>query len=120
MRRDLGPDAGLHAETGDGDDGGLEAADAGRGQAGGVVWVSEEGAVVGVEDVDGEVWVGVGELVVQLCLERAVDGVPDIFIANVGNGCSTVEGKHTVFENPGDNVVYADGTTADTPPFPDC
>jgi hypothetical protein len=45
---------------------------------------------------------------------------PDIFVANVGNGCSTVGGKHTVFENPGDVVVYDDGVTADTPPFPDC
>ncbi|KAB8067225.1 hypothetical protein BDV29DRAFT_200510 [Aspergillus leporis] len=45
---------------------------------------------------------------------------PDLFVANVGNGCSTVEGKHTVFARPGKQVIYADGVTASTPPFPNC
>lgn len=45
---------------------------------------------------------------------------PEIFVANVGNGCSTVEGKQTVFANPGDDVIYAQGNTKDSPPFPDC
>ncbi|RHZ63230.1 uncharacterized protein CDV56_107179 [Aspergillus thermomutatus] len=33
---------------------------------------------------------------------------PDLFVANVGNGCSTVEGRETVFANPGDQVIYGD------------
>ncbi|KAB8228256.1 hypothetical protein ETB97_001939 [Aspergillus alliaceus] len=45
---------------------------------------------------------------------------PDMFVANVGNGCSTVEGKHTVFANPGKQVTYAGGVDASAPPFPKC
>ncbi|KAE8148619.1 hypothetical protein BDV25DRAFT_157963 [Aspergillus avenaceus] len=45
---------------------------------------------------------------------------PGLFLANVGNGCSTVEGKHTVFTHPGNQVFYADGIDASTPPFPNC
>lgn len=45
---------------------------------------------------------------------------PDMFVANVANGCQTVEGKQTVFAQPGDNVVYGQGVGPDSPPFPDC
>lgn len=45
---------------------------------------------------------------------------PDMFVANVDNGCQTVEGKHTVFAHPGDHVVYGQGIGPDTPPFPNC
>ena len=48
------------------------------------------------------------------------DSLPDLFVANVGNGCSTVEGKQTVFANPGKEVVYGQGVGPDTPPFPKC
>src|SRR4051794_41855807 len=30
---------------------------------------------------------------------------PDIFQANLGNGCTTVEGKEGIFPNPGPDVV---------------
>lgn len=50
----------------------------------------------------------------------SLSSLPDMFAANVGNGCKTVEGKHTVFENPGDDVVYGQGLGPDSPPFPDC
>ncbi|KAL1964506.1 hypothetical protein VTN77DRAFT_6932 [Rasamsonia byssochlamydoides] len=45
---------------------------------------------------------------------------PEIFVANVGNGCSTVEDRQTVFANPGKQVVYGQGVTSSTPPFPQC
>lgn len=48
------------------------------------------------------------------------DSLPDLFVANVGNGCSTVEGKHTVFADPGDDVVYDQGLGPDSPVFPKC
>ena len=48
------------------------------------------------------------------------NSLPDIFTANIGNGCSTVENKHTVFENPGSSVRYADGVTSSAPTFPIC
>ncbi|XHG06336.1 hypothetical protein AWENTII_009541 [Aspergillus wentii] len=45
---------------------------------------------------------------------------PDMFVANVDNGCSTVEEKQTVFANPGNQVIYGDGVTASSATFPDC
>lgn len=45
---------------------------------------------------------------------------PDMFVANVGNGCQTVGGKQTVFAHPGDHVAYGQGITPNTPPFPHC
>ncbi|KAL1956536.1 hypothetical protein VTO42DRAFT_7100 [Malbranchea cinnamomea] len=47
------------------------------------------------------------------------NNLPDLFVANVGNGCKTVENKHTVFPNPGDNVIW-DGVPPDAEPFPVC
>ncbi|KFY06801.1 hypothetical protein V492_07722 [Pseudogymnoascus sp. VKM F-4246] len=44
---------------------------------------------------------------------------PNIFVANVNNGCATVEGQHTVFANPGDEVIY-DGVSSSDPAFPIC
>jgi hypothetical protein len=45
---------------------------------------------------------------------------PDLFIANINKGCATVEGQQTVFPNPGKNVIYGTGITADMPAFPRC
>ncbi|PLB53804.1 endoglucanase [Aspergillus steynii IBT 23096] len=45
--------------------------------------------------------------------------LPEIFVANVGNGCATVEKKHTVFKEPGENVGY-NGVQKSDPPFPLC
>ncbi|KAL1990465.1 hypothetical protein VTN49DRAFT_6304 [Thermomyces lanuginosus] len=45
---------------------------------------------------------------------------PPIFVANVGNGCSTVEQAETVFPNPGDQVEYGGSVSPDAPPFPQC
>ncbi|KAL4891403.1 hypothetical protein BDV59DRAFT_203580 [Aspergillus ambiguus] len=45
---------------------------------------------------------------------------PDLFVANVNNGCATVEGKQTVFANPGDEVIYGAGLSGSSPAFPTC
>lgn len=45
---------------------------------------------------------------------------PDMSVANVGNGCSTVEGQQTVFANPGAQVIYGAGLSSSSPPFPGC
>lgn len=45
---------------------------------------------------------------------------PDLFVANVGNGCSTVEGRETVFANPGNQVIYGGTVTPSSPAFPIC
>lgn len=50
----------------------------------------------------------------------AFDELPDLFVANVGNGCSTIEGEETVFENPGPNVIYGGDVTEDSPVSPEC
>lgn len=44
---------------------------------------------------------------------------PDMFVANVNNGCKTAEGKQTIFKNPGKQVIY-DGVSKSDPPFPNC
>ncbi|KAK2816023.1 hypothetical protein FQN49_008058 [Arthroderma sp. PD_2] len=46
--------------------------------------------------------------------------LPDMFVANVGNGCTTVEGEDIVFEDPGSEVQYADGITAQSQVSPKC
>ncbi|KAF3480383.1 uncharacterized protein GIQ15_05730 [Arthroderma uncinatum] len=48
------------------------------------------------------------------------NALPDMFVANVGNGCSTIEGKEIVFKNPGEKVQYGDGVTAQTEISPKC
>ncbi|OGM49722.1 endoglucanase [Aspergillus bombycis] len=48
------------------------------------------------------------------------DQLPEIFTANIGNGCSTVEGKETVFAHPGDSVGYAGKVSPGDAPFPKC
>lgn len=48
------------------------------------------------------------------------DQLPEIFTANVGNGCRTVEGKETVFAHPGDSVGYAGKVSPGDAPFPKC
>ncbi|KAI9658203.1 MAG: hypothetical protein M1829_006807 [Trizodia sp. TS-e1964] len=47
----------------------------------------------------------------------SLDDLPDLFVANVGNGCSTTEGTDVVFPNPGkvvDNVSKAPGPPVGT------
>ncbi|EER27906.1 hypothetical protein D8B26_005977 [Coccidioides posadasii str. Silveira] len=48
------------------------------------------------------------------------DTLPDMYVANVNRGCSTVEGRETVFNNPGVDVVYGGKVTPGSPPFPNC
>jgi hypothetical protein len=45
---------------------------------------------------------------------------PDMFVANVGSNCSTVEIQQIVFANPGAQVIYGAGVASSSPPFPDC
>lgn len=45
---------------------------------------------------------------------------PEIFVANVGTGCKTVEKQETVFAQPGKQVIYGDGVSASSPPAPSC
>ncbi|KAL5360820.1 hypothetical protein BJX96DRAFT_150918 [Aspergillus floccosus] len=45
---------------------------------------------------------------------------PDLFVANVNNGCATVEGKQTVFAKPGKQVIYGAGLSPSSPVFPIC
>ncbi|KAL1957761.1 hypothetical protein VTO42DRAFT_5605 [Malbranchea cinnamomea] len=49
-----------------------------------------------------------------------ISSLPDMWIANVGNGCKTVEGRETVFANPGEDVEYGGSVTPSSPPFPNC
>ncbi|KAI9163609.1 hypothetical protein HJFPF1_05227 [Paramyrothecium foliicola] len=42
----------------------------------------------------------------------SLDSLPDILVANVGNGCSTTEGTDIQFPNPGSDVVQLNGATA--------
>ncbi|RMD44983.1 hypothetical protein DV735_g104, partial [Chaetothyriales sp. CBS 134920] len=37
--------------------------------------------------------------------ESALDDLPDMFVCNVGNGCTTIERSEVVFPDPGDDVV---------------
>ena len=51
--------------------------------------------------------------------KRALSG-PDIFRANIGNGCSTTEGKDVVFPNPGTVIEYGGNPSARAPPTGNC
>ncbi|EEQ83434.1 DNA-directed RNA polymerase [Blastomyces dermatitidis ER-3] len=46
--------------------------------------------------------------------------LPNMFVANVGNGCRTTERKETVFVNPGSNVVYGGNVSPANPAYPVC
>ncbi|KAE8372468.1 hypothetical protein BDV26DRAFT_301892 [Aspergillus bertholletiae] len=50
----------------------------------------------------------------------AFDQLPEIFEANIGNGCQTVEGKETVFAHPGSSVGYGGNVSPGAAPFPKC
>ena len=73
MAQDLGPDALLGAQARNGTQAGGDAADVDASQA---FRVAEERAVLAADDEDGQVRVGVGELVLELVGQRPVDGVP--------------------------------------------
>lgn len=40
----------------------------------------------------------------------ALDDLPDMFVANIGNGCETAENQDFVFPNPGKSVVETPGS----------
>lgn len=40
------------------------------------------------------------------------DSLPDMFVANVGNGCGTVDSTDLLFPNPGSDVVSLNGATS--------
>ncbi|TGO08449.1 hypothetical protein BTUL_0209g00150 [Botrytis tulipae] len=44
--------------------------------------------------------------------QAAFSALPDMFTANIGNGCGTADSKDVVFPNPGDSVEYDGGSTA--------
>ncbi|KAF5874371.1 putative chitin- domain 3 protein [Botrytis fragariae] len=44
--------------------------------------------------------------------QAAFSALPDMFTANIGNGCSTADSKDVAFPNPGDSVEYDGGSTA--------
>jgi hypothetical protein len=45
---------------------------------------------------------------------------PEIFVANVNNGCSTEELQETVFPKPGKQVQYGGNLTRFSPPIQNC
>lgn len=45
---------------------------------------------------------------------------PDMFVANVNNGCLTVELQETVFAKPGKQVIYGGNVTSSSPVVPNC
>ena len=42
--------------------------------------------------------------------QDSMDSLPDMFVCNIGNGCTTIEEEDVQFPNPGSNVIY--GTDA--------
>ncbi|KAK5210810.1 hypothetical protein LTR47_001531 [Exophiala xenobiotica] len=38
--------------------------------------------------------------------QTSIDELPDMFVCNVDNGCTTIEGSEVVFPDPGNDVVY--------------
>ncbi|KAK2750400.1 hypothetical protein FQN57_003880 [Myotisia sp. PD_48] len=46
--------------------------------------------------------------------------LPALFVANVGNGCTTIEGTEPVFANPGSSVEYGGSVTPNSPVTPRC
>lgn len=51
--------------------------------------------------------------------KRALSG-PEVFKANINNGCTTAAGTDVVFPNPGPNVQYGGNTAARAPPSGSC
>jgi len=45
---------------------------------------------------------------------------PDMFIANIGNGCSTPAGRDIVFPNPGSDVQYGGNAANRAAPIGNC
>ncbi|KAI9647269.1 hypothetical protein NHQ30_003652 [Ciborinia camelliae] len=44
--------------------------------------------------------------------QAAYNALPDMFVANVGNGCGTAPDLDVVFPNPGDSVAFDGGATS--------
>jgi len=51
--------------------------------------------------------------------KRALSG-PEVFKANIGNGCTTAAGTDVVFPNPGPNIQYGGNAGARAPPSGSC
>lgn len=51
--------------------------------------------------------------------KRSLSG-PNMFIANIGNGCSTAAGTDVVFPNPGSNIVYGGDPSKRAAPVGNC
>jgi len=47
--------------------------------------------------------------------QSSVDDLPDMFVCNVGNGCTTIEREEVVFPNPGGDVEYGEDLIAPDP-----
>ena len=45
---------------------------------------------------------------------------PEVFKANIGNGCTTAAGTDVVFPNPGPNIQYGVGAFVRAPPSGSC
>lgn len=45
---------------------------------------------------------------------------PAMFVANVGNGCQTIEEQEVVFANPGNQVIYGSDVNSSSPISPSC
>lgn len=52
-------------------------------------------------------------------LPKRATSFPDMFVANIGNGCKTVDSKNVKFPNPGDSV-QVNNTIAPVPPTGNC
>ncbi|KAG6131268.1 hypothetical protein E4U28_007015 [Claviceps purpurea] len=51
---------------------------------------------------------------------QALQGRPDMFVANVGNGCGTVEGRDLLFPNPGPESDVDMNSKSTAPPTGSC
>ncbi|RMZ85563.1 hypothetical protein DV737_g593, partial [Chaetothyriales sp. CBS 132003] len=49
--------------------------------------------------------------------QASLDDLPNMFVCNLGDGCTTIERSEVVFPDPGDNIVYGyDGVTLNPGP----
>src|ERR1700743_2085143 len=51
--------------------------------------------------------------------KRAMSG-PEVFKANIGNGCTTAAGTDVVFPSPGPNIQYGGNAASRAPPSGSC
>jgi len=65
------------------------------------------------------VTIGGGGAKSRAMAKRAFSG-PEVFKANIGNGCTTAAGTDVVFPNPGPNIEYGGNAGARAPPGGSC